>query len=125
MLKEQVKSEKAPRAKKAASKTKMETAPLPKPVEQRPTHTIGPDGAPISLEDAPPPYSPDTGDIRWTARRKATVVCLINGGVITQTEGMERWAMSLSEMQEIMDHYKRHGLPGLRTTKVQDYREND
>jgi hypothetical protein len=58
-------------------------------------YVIGPDGSPLTVADLPPR---DTK--RWVIRRKAEVVAAVRGGLLS-----------------------RHGLPGLRATRIQDYRE--
>ena len=84
----------------------------------RARYVIGPDGTPLTLADLPPQ---DT--TRWVIRRKATLVAAVRGGLLTVEEACERYTLSIDEFlswQRLMD---RHGLPGLRATRVQDYRE--
>jgi hypothetical protein len=84
----------------------------------RARYVIGPDGRPLTLADLPPR---DTK--RWVINRKATLVAAVRGGLLTVEEACERYTLSIDEFlswQRLMD---RHGLPGLRATRVQDYRE--
>ncbi len=51
---------------------------MPSDRSDRALSTIGPLGAPITLEDLPPP---DT--VRWVIRRKAELVAAIRGGLLS------------------------------------------
>lgn len=80
---------------------------------------IGPTGEPLTLDDLPPP---DTK--RWVIRRKAEVVAAVRGGLISLEDACRRYSLSIEEFiswQKAMDE---NGLPGLRVTRVQDYRES-
>jgi hypothetical protein len=51
------------------------------------------------------------------------LVAAVRGGLLTVEEACDRYALTVDEFlswQRLMD---RHGLPGLRATRVQDYRE--
>ncbi len=87
---------------------------------RRPTYVIGPDGQPISVADLPPP---DTK--RWVIRRKAQVIAAVRGGLITLEEACERYNLSVEEFLAWQRMIDRHGLPGLRVTRIQEYRQND
>ena len=60
---------------------------------------------------------------RWTPRRKAAVILAIRKGTISSQEACERYCLSVEELE----HWKRDldlfGVPGLRATRVQIYRE--
>ena len=86
----------------------------------RSTSTIGPEGLPITLEDLPPP-----GTKRWVIRRKAEVVAGVRAGLITLEEACERYTLSVEEFLSWQRLIDRHGLRGLRVTRLQDYRSND
>ena len=88
------------------------------PVTNARRYVTGPDGLPISLADLPPP---DTQ--RWVVRRKALVVCAVRGGLLTVEEACERYRLSLDEFMAWQRMSITHGLPGLRATKIQDYRK--
>jgi Protein of unknown function (DUF1153) len=71
----------------------------------------------LSLDSLPPP---DTK--RWVIRRKAVVVAAVRAGVISLEEACRRYTLSIEEFlawQRLVDS---HGLPGLRVTRLQDYR---
>jgi Protein of unknown function (DUF1153) len=86
----------------------------------RPTHVIGPDGQPLTLADLP---SPSTR--RWVIRRKAKVVAAVRGGLISLEEACERYHLSVEEFLSWQRMIERHGLPGLRVTRIQHYRSSD
>jgi hypothetical protein len=81
---------------------------------------IGPEGFPITLEDLPPP-----GTKRWVIRRKAEVVAGVRAGLITLEEACERYTLSVEEFLSWQRLIDRHGLRGLRVTRLQDYRGNE
>lgn len=85
---------------------------------QRPSQVIGPDGQPMSLGDLPPA---DTK--RWVIRRKAQVIAAVRGGLISLEDACERYNLSVEEFLSWQRMIDRHGLPGLRVTRIQDYRE--
>lgn len=78
---------------------------------------IGPTGAPLTLADLPPP---DTG--RWVIRRKAEVVAAVRGGLLTLDEALDRYALTAEEFLAWQRSIDKHGLAGLRTTRIQQYR---
>lgn len=83
-------------------------------------YVIGPDGTPLSMADLP---SSDTR--RWVARRKAEVVAAVNGGLLTLNEACERYALSVEEFLSWKHAVDEFGLPGLRATHMQEYRQHD
>ena len=83
----------------------------------RPTHVVGPDGFPMSIDDLPPP---DTK--RWVIRRKAEVVAGVRSGLISLEEACRRYTLSVEEFLSWQRLIESHGLRGLRTTRLQDYR---
>ncbi len=87
---------------------------------KRVTSVIGPDGTSIAMEDLP---SPDTK--RWVIRRKAQVVMAVRGGLLTLEEACERYDLSVEEFLSWQRMIDRHGLPGLRVTRIQEYRNRD
>lgn len=86
----------------------------------KPTRVIGPYGEPITFDDLPPP---DTK--RWVIRRKAIVVAAVRGGLVTLDEACRRYALSVEEFLSWQRAIDKHGLPGLRTTRIQLYRDAD
>ncbi|MGH6973790.1 MAG: DUF1153 domain-containing protein [Stellaceae bacterium] len=74
-------------------------------------------GPVLSLDSLPPPATK-----RWVIRRKAVVVAAVRAGVISLEEACKRYTLSIEEFlawQRLVDS---HGLPGLRVTRLQDYR---
>ena len=89
--------------------------------EQRHSRTryvVGPYGHPLSIADLPPR---DTK--RWVIRRKAELVAAVRGGLLSLEEACERYALSVDEFLSWQRAIEQYGLPGLRATRVQDYRE--
>ena len=87
-------------------------------IRPRVKYVIGPDGSPLTIADLPAPSTK-----RWVIRRKAEVVAAVRGGLLSLEEACERYTLTVEEFlswQMSIDH---HGLAGLRTTKIQDYRE--
>jgi hypothetical protein len=78
---------------------------------------MGPDGNPLTLEDLPPPNT-----TRWVIRRKAEVVAAVRGGLLTLEEACARYNLSLEEFEAWRSSIEKHGLQGLRTTRIQHYR---
>jgi len=83
----------------------------------RPNNVIGPAGKPLSVDDLPPP---DTE--RWVIRRKAEVVAAVRAGLISLEEACERYRLSVEEFLSWQRLIDRHGMRGLRTTRLQQYR---
>ena len=84
----------------------------------RPASVIGPLGEELTLDNLPPPET-----TRWVSRRKAQVVAAVEGGLLTPAEACARYRMDVDELanwQRLFDHV---GVPGLRTTRIQHYRE--
>ncbi|MGU3495787.1 MAG: hypothetical protein B7Y84_15800 [Azorhizobium sp. 32-67-21] len=84
----------------------------------RAKYVIGPDGSPLTIADLPPP---DTR--RWVIRRKAEVVAAVRGGLISLEEACKRYTLTVDEFLSWQASIDRHGLPGLRTTRIQHYRQ--
>jgi len=72
------------------------------------------------IEDLPPP-----GIKRWVIRRKAEVVAAVRAGILSLDEACGRYKLSVEEFLSWQRSIDRHGLRGLRTTRIQDYRSND
>lgn len=85
--------------------------------ESRVNYVIGPDGTPLTIADLPPKNTR-----RWVIRRKAEVVAAVRGGLITLEEACDRYKLSIEEFLGWQKAIERHGLPGLRATRVQQYR---
>lgn len=78
---------------------------------------IGPDGRKITLADLPEP-----GIRRWVTRRKAEVVAAVRGELLTREDACRRYEISEEEFQGWERLFDRHGVKGLRTTRLQNYR---
>jgi hypothetical protein len=59
---------------------------------------------------------------RWVVRRKAAVVAAVRGGRITLEEALHRYQLTEEEYRSWERAFESHGLPGLRATRVQQYR---
>jgi hypothetical protein len=66
--------------------------------------------------------SPDTK--RWVTRRKAVIVNAVRTGVISLEEVCRRYELSLEEFLAWECAIDTHGVPGLRVTRLQIYRDN-
>ena len=80
-------------------------------------YVIGPDGMPLTLADLPPRTTK-----RWVIRRKAEVVAAVRGGLLTLEEACERYQLTMEEFLSWQKAIDQYGLPGLRATRVQQYR---
>lgn len=88
------------------------------PVRSRVRYVTGPDGSPLTIADLPPS---DTR--RWVIRRKAEVVAAVRGGLLSLEEACRRYTLTVEEFLSWQMAIDRHGLAGLRTTRIQDYRD--
>ena len=86
-------------------------------VRPRVKYVIGPDGSPLTIADLPP-----TDTKRWVIRRKAEVVAGVRSGLISLEEACARYKLSVEEFLSWQRLIDRHGLRGLRATRLQDYR---
>jgi transposase-like protein len=59
---------------------------------------------------------------RWVVRRKAAVVAAVQSGKITIEEACRRYNLSEEEFRSWQRAFEAHGLPGLRATRLQQYR---
>jgi hypothetical protein len=59
---------------------------------------------------------------RWVVRQKAIVVAAVRGGLLSIDEACARYALTMEEFLSWQVAVERHGLPGLRSTKIQKYR---
>ncbi len=78
-------------------------------------YVLGPDGSPLTIADLPPPNTK-----RWVIRRKAEVVAAVRGGLLSLEDACKRYKLTIDEFLSWQRLIDRHGLPGLRATKVQD-----
>ena len=81
-------------------------------------YVIGPDGSPLTIADLPP-----TSTKRWVIRRKAEVVAAVRGGLLSLEEACSRYTLTVDEFLSWQMSIDQHGLAGLRTTRIQQYRQ--
>lgn len=87
------------------------------PLRPSPRYVIGPDGGPLTMAELPPP-----GPQRWVIRRKAQVIAAVRGGLLTLEEACSRYMLTVDEFLSWQSSIDQHGLAGLRTTRIQQYR---
>ena len=85
----------------------------------RVSYVIGPDGSPLTLADLPPPTTR-----RWVIRRKAEVVAAVRGGLLSLDDACKRYTLTVEEFLAWQRAIDTHGVPGLRVTRLQIYRDN-
>ncbi len=85
----------------------------------KPAFVVGPLGKPLTIEELP---SPDT--TRWVPRRKAEVIAAVEGGLLSLDEVCDRYRLTLEEFASWQRGIERAGLPGLRLTQFQRYRDD-
>jgi hypothetical protein len=78
---------------------------------------VGPQGRPMSINDLPPPNTK-----RWVIRRKAEVVAGVRSGLLSLEEACARYKLSVEEFLSWQRLIDRHGMRGLRATRLQEYR---
>ncbi|AGA65022.1 hypothetical protein B488_10300 [Liberibacter crescens BT-1] len=86
-------------------------------MQSRIKYVIGPDGSPLTIANLPPPNTQ-----RWVIRRKAEVVAAVQGGLLTLEEACQRYKLTVEEFLSWQSSILDHGLAGLRTTRIQQYR---
>ncbi len=84
----------------------------------RPKNVIGPAGEPLTVDDLPPPETK-----RWVIRRKAEVVAGVRNGLISLEDACNRYKLSAEEFLSWQQLIEEHGMRGLRTTRLQQYRK--
>lgn len=75
------------------------------------------DGSPLSLSDLPA-----ANTRRWVVRHKANLVAAVTGGLISLDVACERYSLSVDEFLSWQRTMDRFGLPGLRATRLHEYR---
>ena len=78
----------------------------------------GPDGAPLSIADLPPPNT------RWVIRRKAEVVAAVRGGLLSIDEACKRYFLSVDEFLSWQRAIDKQGLGGLRAKEMHSTRRS-
>jgi hypothetical protein len=56
-------------------------------------------------------------------RRKAEVVAAVRGGLLSLEEACSRYRLTIDEFMSWQISLDQHGLHGLRTTRIQHYRQ--
>jgi hypothetical protein len=90
---------------------------MPSDARGRPNSVIGPSGEPLTIEDLPPPETK-----RWVIRRKAEVVAAVRAGLLSLEDACRRYHLSTEEFMSWQAAIDKHGLGGLRVTRIQDFR---
>jgi hypothetical protein len=88
------------------------------------SETIGGSASQAAMAERPRaiPELPAPNVKRWTIRRKAAVVIAVRNGVLTREEACRRYELSEEELLSWEQSFEAHGLPGLRSTRLQHYR---
>jgi uncharacterized protein DUF1153 len=87
---------------------------------RRTNYIVGPNGDVITLADLPPPRT-----ARWVIRRKAEVVLAVHGGLLSLEDACRRYRLTAEEFSTWQHAIERHGLLGLRSTHLKEYRGGD
>jgi hypothetical protein len=66
---------------------------------------------------------PPANTKRWVSRRKAAVVLAMRAGVVSREDAYKRYALSPEELAAWDMAFDRHGILGLRITRLQYYRD--
>ena len=69
------------------------------------------------------PYLPPSDTKRWVARHKAAVVNAVRSGAISIEEACRRYHLSEEEFLAWERTIEADGVPGLRITRLQIYRD--
>ena len=80
-------------------------------------YVVGPTGAPLTLGDLPPANTD-----RWVIRRKAEVVAAVRGGLLSFEDALARYRLTAEEFGAWQQSIDKWGMQGLRTTRIQHYR---
>lgn len=78
---------------------------------------IDPDARRATAANLPPATTK-----RWVVRRKAQVVAAVRDGVLSLEEACSRYKLTVDEFLTWQTTIERHGVAGLRTTRLQHYR---
>lgn len=81
-------------------------------------YVVGPTGTPLTLRDLP---AAETN--RWVIRRKAEVVAAVRGGLISLEDALAKYRLTAEEFIAWQQAIDKWGMQGLRTTRIQSYRE--
>jgi hypothetical protein len=85
--------------------------------------------SPLDVSDyapaAPAVDLPSPNTKRWVVRRKAVVVAAVRNGTLSLQEACRRYNLSVEEFLAWQRSIDRYGVPGLRVTRIQIYRDTD
>jgi hypothetical protein len=87
---------------------------------KRANYVVGLNGDVITLADLPSPHT-----TRWVMRRKAEVVLAVHGGLLSLDDACRRYRLTTEEFFAWQRAIERHGLLGLRSTHLKEYRDGD
>ena len=59
---------------------------------------------------------------RWTVRRKAALLQAVRSGLLNLQQACERYHLSVEELRAWERDFDKHGVYGLRATRLQIYR---
>jgi len=62
---------------------------------------------------------------RWVVRHKADIVAAVHNGTISLQEALRRYHLTVEEFVAWQRALEAHGVPGLRVTRLQIYRDTD
>jgi hypothetical protein len=82
-------------------------------------YVIGPEGSRVTIADL---QQKDTK--RSVIRREAGVVAAVRDGLLSLKEACERYKRTVGKFLSWQRSIDRHGLSGLRATRIQDYRRS-
>ena len=74
---------------------------------------------------AAPVELPPANTKRWVVRRKAVVVAAVRSGALSLQDACRRYHLSVEEFLAWQSAIDRYGVPGLRVTRLQIYRDTD
>jgi hypothetical protein len=80
---------------------------------------------PLDVSDAPAVELPSPLTKRWVVRRKAIVVAAVRNGTLSLQDACRRYNLSVEEFLAWQRSIDRYGVPGLRVTRLQIYRDTD
>jgi hypothetical protein len=83
----------------------------------QPIRPVSPSGKSMTRADLPPANTK-----RWVIQRKAEVVAGVRSGLISLDEACERYSLSVDEFLSWQRLLGEHGLEGLRTTRIKEFR---
>jgi hypothetical protein len=68
-------------------------------------------------------YLPPADTKRWVPRRKAAVVVAVRSGAISLEDACRLYHLTEEEFRGWNQGFEDHGVPGLRSTRLQIYRD--